>query len=148
MFGLGLALGSTVWNTFTGRAKAASAAPLDPTLESAALVVKRPDGKLKVEGPHEGSVWSGTAWGIVFGTLIGLIFLVPLFGLITGGIFGALFGAMDKSGVDEEFRTRAREYEENPELVRGIIDEGCEKAREIARQTLEDVRDAMGLSYR
>jgi carboxyl-terminal processing protease len=39
VFGLGLALGSTVWNSFTGRAKAA-AAPLDPTLESAALVAE------------------------------------------------------------------------------------------------------------
>ena len=39
VFGLGLALGSTVWNTFTGRAKAAPAA-LDPTLESAALVAE------------------------------------------------------------------------------------------------------------
>ncbi len=37
VFGLGLALGSTVWTTFTGRAKA-TAAPLDPTIESAALV--------------------------------------------------------------------------------------------------------------
>jgi carboxyl-terminal processing protease len=39
VFGLGLALGSTVWNAFTGRAKAAPAA-LDPTLESAALVAE------------------------------------------------------------------------------------------------------------
>jgi len=39
VFGLGLALGSTVWNTFTGRAKAAPA-PLDPSIESAALVAE------------------------------------------------------------------------------------------------------------
>ena len=40
VFGLGLALGSTVWTSFTGRAKAAPAAPLDPTIESAALVAE------------------------------------------------------------------------------------------------------------
>lgn len=45
-------------------------------------------------------------------------------------------------------RKRAQEFEDNPDLVRGIIDEGCEKARETARQTLNDVRQAMGLNYR
>ncbi len=45
-------------------------------------------------------------------------------------------------------RQRAQEYEDNPELVRGIIAEGCEKAREAARQTLDDVKQAMGLAYR
>jgi tryptophanyl-tRNA synthetase len=45
-------------------------------------------------------------------------------------------------------RARAAEYEENPDLVRGIVDQGCEKAREVARQTLTDVRAAMGLEYR
>jgi len=45
-------------------------------------------------------------------------------------------------------RTRAQEYEENHELVRGIIAEGCEKAREVARQTLDEVRQAIGMSYR
>jgi carboxyl-terminal processing protease len=40
VFGLGLALGSTVWDSFaTGRAKAATA-PLDPTIESAAIVAE------------------------------------------------------------------------------------------------------------
>jgi tryptophanyl-tRNA synthetase len=45
-------------------------------------------------------------------------------------------------------RKRAQEYEDNPDLVRGIIDEGCEKARAAARQTLQDVREAMSLNYR
>ena len=46
------------------------------------------------------------------------------------------------------FRQRAQEYEDNPDLVRGIIAEGCEKAREVAGQTLDDVKQAMGLSHR
>jgi tryptophanyl-tRNA synthetase len=42
-------------------------------------------------------------------------------------------------------RDRAREFEENPELVRNILTEGAEKAREAARETLDDVRRAMHL---
>jgi tryptophanyl-tRNA synthetase len=45
-------------------------------------------------------------------------------------------------------RQRAQEYEDNPDLVRGIIAEGCEKARAVAGQTLDDVKQAMGLAYR
>jgi tryptophanyl-tRNA synthetase len=43
---------------------------------------------------------------------------------------------------------RAQEFEENPELVRGIIAEGCERARAAARDTMDAVRQAMGLNYR
>src|ERR1700739_1588697 len=42
-------------------------------------------------------------------------------------------------------RRRAQEYEDNPELVRNIVAEGADKAREAARQTLDDVRRAMHL---
>ncbi len=45
-------------------------------------------------------------------------------------------------------RLRAQEYEDNPDLVRGIIAEGCEKARAVAGSTLDDVKQAMGLTYR
>jgi tryptophanyl-tRNA synthetase len=44
-----------------------------------------------------------------------------------------------------EMRRRAQEYLENPELLRDIIAEGSEKAREAARETLEEVRRAMHL---
>ena len=45
-------------------------------------------------------------------------------------------------------RQRAQEYEENRDLVRGIVAEGCDRARELARQTLDEVRQAMGMNYR
>lgn len=43
---------------------------------------------------------------------------------------------------------RAREYEQDLSSVHSIINDGCEQARDIARDTLEDVRKAMGLIYR
>lgn len=43
---------------------------------------------------------------------------------------------------------RAKEYEKDLDLVRKIITEGCDKARDVARQTLTEVRQAMGLEYR
>lgn len=46
------------------------------------------------------------------------------------------------------FRERAREYEENPELLRTIISDGCERAREAARATMDEVREAVRLDYR
>lgn len=42
---------------------------------------------------------------------------------------------------------RAKDYEDDLTTVRSIIEEGNEAVREIARDTLEDVRKAMGLSY-
>ena len=48
----------------------------------------------------------------------------------------------------KDFRERAREFEENPELVRGIVSDGCERAREVARATMSEVREAIGLEYR
>ena len=41
----------------------------------------------------------------------------------------------------------AKEYRENPELVRNVVREGCEAAREEARATLQEVRSAMQLDY-
>ena len=45
------------------------------------------------------------------------------------------------------FRDRAQQFEENPELVQGIVSEGCERARDTARRTMADVREAIGLEY-
>lgn len=43
---------------------------------------------------------------------------------------------------------RALDYEQNPDLVRSILADGAERARDEARETLAEVRQAMGLGYR
>jgi len=40
---------------------------------------------------------------------------------------------------------RAKEYTEQPELVRSIIHEGTEKARDVAKDTLDEVKSVMGM---
>lgn len=43
---------------------------------------------------------------------------------------------------------RAQEYIDDPKTVRNIIASGSEEARSVARNTLDEVRQAMGLAYR
>ena len=42
---------------------------------------------------------------------------------------------------------RAAQYSEDLTLVKNIVAEGSEKARKLARETMRDVRDVMGLNY-
>ena len=42
---------------------------------------------------------------------------------------------------------RAAEFEQNPDAVRAIINEGNEAASEVARDTMDEVRKVMGLAY-
>ena len=44
-------------------------------------------------------------------------------------------------------KERAADYLEDPDAAREIINEGCETARDLARETLTEVREAMGLDY-
>ena len=40
-----------------------------------------------------------------------------------------------------------RDHLDDPQLVRNIVADGCERARKLAEETMRDVREAMGLSY-
>ncbi len=42
---------------------------------------------------------------------------------------------------------RAQKYLDDPQLVRNIVADGCERARKLAEETMVDVREAMGLRY-
>jgi len=72
------------------------------------------------------------------------------------GCRGAEIGCLDCKGplIDAinielaPLQQRAQDYEQNPELVRSILAEGAEHARDEARETLIVVRQAMGLNYR
>lgn len=42
---------------------------------------------------------------------------------------------------------RAKQFEEDPDLVKNILLEGSDAAREVAQETLDEVNQAMGLNY-
>jgi tryptophanyl-tRNA synthetase len=47
----------------------------------------------------------------------------------------------------QPWRDRAEQYLANPKQVHWIVEMGTERARTVARQTMKDVREAMGLNY-
>ena len=47
----------------------------------------------------------------------------------------------------EPWRERAETYLSNPKQIHWIVEMGTERARTVARQTMKDVREAMGLNY-
>jgi tryptophanyl-tRNA synthetase len=46
------------------------------------------------------------------------------------------------------WRERAQPYLDDPALLRAIVDDGCDRARRTAQETMREVREAMGLGYR
>jgi len=47
----------------------------------------------------------------------------------------------------QPWRERTEPYLRNPKQVHWIVDAGTERARTVARETMREVRDAIGLSY-
>jgi uncharacterized membrane protein len=72
------------------------------SLEDAVVVEHRSDGKIKL---HQGMslTGAGAAGGALWGGLIGLLFLAPLFGMAIGAASGAAAGKMSDVGVDDNF---------------------------------------------
>jgi uncharacterized membrane protein len=70
-------------------------------LDDCVIVERRPDGKTKLHQPSLAGI--GAAGGALWGGLIGLIFLMPLFGMAIGAAAGAASGALSDTGVDDKF---------------------------------------------
>lgn len=75
---------------------------------TAAVLSRTADGKVHVETPT-GAVGAGAATGALWGGLIGLLFLVPVGGLVLGGIMGALMGKVADMGIDDGFRQQVQD---------------------------------------
>ena len=72
------------------------------TLEDAAVVVRKEDGKVKVKQAVS-LVGAGALGGAFWGLLIGLIFWMPWLGMAIGAASGALSGGLSDIGVDDNF---------------------------------------------
>ena len=71
-------------------------------LEDAVVVVHQDDGKIKLHQAVS-ATGVGAAGGAMWGGLIGLLFLAPLFGMAIGAASGALGGKLADTGVNDNF---------------------------------------------
>jgi uncharacterized membrane protein len=74
-------------------------------LDDAVVIERQPDGKVKLHQAMSPS-GAGAAGGALWGGLIGLLFLAPLFGMAIGAASGALAGKFTDVGVDDDFMKR------------------------------------------
>jgi uncharacterized membrane protein len=71
-------------------------------LQDAVVVEHQPDGKIKLHQAIS-TTGAGAAGGALWGGLIGLLFLAPLFGMAIGAASGALAGKVTDAGVNDDF---------------------------------------------
>ena len=71
-------------------------------LADAVVAVKDEQGKVKLHQIHNLTA-SGAISGGFWGTLIGLIFLIPLLGMAAGAAAGAVGGALTDVGINDNF---------------------------------------------
>ena len=45
------------------------------------------------------------------------------------------------------YKDKLQHYKNNPDLIRSVASHGCERARKIARDTMRDVREVMGVNF-
>lgn len=76
-------------------------------LRGLAIVTVDADGKTHVDTP-ERVVANSAIGGALFGLLFGVLFLVPGLGIL-GGALGALFGLLNKSGINQAFREQVQQ---------------------------------------
>jgi uncharacterized membrane protein len=72
------------------------------TLEDAAVVRRKENGKVKVKQAHS-LVGAGALGGAFWGMLIGMLFWMPWLGLAVGAVSGALGGKFSDVGIDDDF---------------------------------------------
>jgi uncharacterized membrane protein len=77
-------------------------------LGDAVIAVKGADGRIKLNQLFHTTA-AGAVSGTFWGTLIGLIFLMPLVGAALGAASGAIGGALSDAGINDKFMKEAAE---------------------------------------
>jgi len=89
-------------------------------LDDAVVAVKDEQGKVKLHQTVNMTA-AGAVSGGFWGTLIGLIFMMPLLGLAAGAAAGAVSGALTDVGIDDKFMKNLAETMKNGSSVLFVL---------------------------
>jgi uncharacterized membrane protein len=123
-------------------------------LSEAVIATRDEKGRIKLS--HLVHLWPlKTGAGLLWGLLIGAIFLHPIFGLIGGGGAGLVAGALTDCGIDEEFVKAVNgllqpgkaalilrhEYPETSQIYEQIMETAAARGGKVLRTTLHPAAD-------
>ena len=124
-------------------------------LSEAVVATRDERGRIKLS--HLIHLWPlKTAAGLLWGVLVGGIFLHPIFGLVSGAAAGLIVGALADCGIDEEFVKAVNgllqpgkaalilrhEYAESNELYEQILEVAAARGGQVLRTTLHPAADS------
>lgn len=90
-------------------------------LEDAVVATKDADGKVRLNQAVNLSA-AGVISGGFWGTIVGIMFLSPLFGAAIGATSGAISGALTDAGIDDQLmKTLAEKMEANTSALFVLI---------------------------
>ena len=128
-----------------------------PLSQLSEAVVATRDERGRIRLSHLIHLWPlKTTAGLLWGLLVGGIFLHPIFGLVGGAAAGLITGALADSGLDEDFVKAVKgllqpgkaalilrhEYAESSELYRQILDVAAARGGQVLRTTLHPDADS------
>lgn len=96
-------------------------------LNGLAMVHVDEKGHKHIESPGS-LVAASTTSGALWGMILGILFLIPGFGLLIGGAMGALSGVAGKAGINRSFKAK----------VDGLLDDGKAAVVVMANKVTED----------
>src|SRR3954463_13817230 len=111
-------------------------------LEDAVVVVKTPDGKIKLNQLMNTTA-AGALAGALWGNVVGTLFLMPIVGNALGAASGALAGKLSDAGTDDQFMT-----EPASQLQPGTAGLFLLIGKMTADKVLEDLRGVGGTVLR
>ena len=76
--------------------------------DAVAVIVRDTAGKYHVTTNHH-PVGGGATYGMFWGLLFGVLFFIPVLGMAVGAGLGALFGKIEKTGIDKQFQEQVRD---------------------------------------
>jgi len=71
-----------------------------------------------------------------------MILIEPEFKLINND-----FNTISFNRESKVYKDKLQHYKHSPDLIRSVASHGCERARKIARDTMRDVREVMGVNF-
>jgi uncharacterized membrane protein len=117
--------------------------PEDTERFSEAVIATR-DKRGAIKLNHLVHLWTlKTGAGSIWGVLIGMIFLHPIFGVLAGAAAGAIVGGLTDYGVDEEF-VKAVSDVLQPGRAALLLRRDISTRHEISEQVIERLASAGG----